>query len=180
MQNSQYSWSYRFPERHHLCLVWKDHKLREPEEKISFLILSPLIPVSLTHLHLNFPLLLIAFWLLSLRLYLFNIPWLPSFPAEKWWMSPPTCQFHGGQISGVRLTFHKSAQDLWATKLQLPKALSMLHTLLPFWIHSYQKTYFLVQGFLPLLSFHSYVPESGNSFPMHNHKIFCSFSWFWS
>lgn len=49
--------------------------------------------MSLTHLHLHFPLLTIACWLRSLRIYLSNVPWLPGFPVQKWWMSPPTCQF---------------------------------------------------------------------------------------
>lgn len=90
----------------------------------------------------------------------------------------PTCQVSlrpdlRGYVLNPSINRHRISElETWYRKCW---ACSIL---IAIWIHSYQKLT-LVQGFLLLCS-HSYVPESGNSFPMHNHKIFCSFSWFWS
>lgn len=74
------------------------------------IISSPSLLVSLTQLGLNFP----YFGLDQVlamepqRFIFFNLPWLPGF--LHWgmrWAAPPTCQSHGGQISGARLTLPK-------------------------------------------------------------------------
>lgn len=72
----------RLPERHHLCLVWMGHEPSESRPKIGFIISSPHLLVSLTHLCLSFPRFGLHSGLGAQGVYFCNLPWLWGFPAE--------------------------------------------------------------------------------------------------
>lgn len=148
------------------------HEPSESRPKIGFIISSPHLLVSLTHLCLSFPHFRLHSGLGAQGVYFCNLPWLWGFPAGgQRCAAPPIGQSHGGQISGVWLTLPKGHGTSRAAN-HGAVVLNSLQLFLPVrtrpWENqpAHHTTSSLGLGRIPLFSVSTY----SNSFPVHNHK----------